>query len=515
MKQEKFDRKARALYELLSSDREPYLGRGRKCAELTIPSLLPPSGHSKSSDFFTPNQSVGARGVNNLASKLLLSLIPPNTPFFRLLVDDFELMEMGGEDKRSEFEEALNDVERAVQTETERKALRTPVFMALKLLVSTGNALMYMPRKSNVRTLRLDSYVVRRSPDGTVIDVIIKEEIAYAALPQDIQSKLAEDPQKEYDPSDPVEVFTCFHLSDGKYHGWQEVEDMVVDGSEAHWSQDKAPFLALRWTSIDGEDYGRGHVEEYIGDLNHLEGLSQAIRETSLAMAKAVILVRPNATTKVKSLAQAKNLDVIVGEEDDVGVVQLEKRADMSVAHQSMTEVTHRLAQAFLLNSAVQRDAERVTAEEIRFMAAELEDALGGVYSLLAQEFQLPLVNRLMDLMTREKRLPRIPEGIVPSIVTGLEALGRGQDLSKLQVFSNEVAKFGPEKVDEEINLGDYFRRFGTGLGIDMDGLVRSEEEKEARRQQQMEQIEQQQAMELAGRAAPAAIQAASRSESN
>lgn len=511
----KFDRSAKSLYELLQSDREPFLTRGRKCAELTIPALLPPSGHSKASALYTPNQSLGARGVNNLASKLLLSLIPPNTPFFRLLVDDFELIEMGGEDDRAKFEEALNDVERAVQTETERKALRTPVFMALKLLIAVGNALLYMPKDGKMRALRLDSYVVRRSPDGDVIDVILKEEIAYASLPKDLQAKLAEDPQKKYDPSDPVDVYTCFHLDDGKYYGWQEVEDITVDGSEGSWDKARAPFLALRWTAIDGEDYGRGHVEEYIGDLNHLEGLSEAILETSLAMAKAVILVRPGASTKIKSLAQAKNLDFVVGEVEDVGVVQLEKRADLSVAQRSASEVKQDLAQAFLLNGSVQRDAERVTAEEIRFMAAELEDALGGVYSLLAQEFQLPLVNRLMDLMTREKRLPKIPKGIVPSIVTGLEALGRGQDLSKLQVFSNEIAKFGPEKIDEELNVGDYFKRFGTGLGIDMDGLIYTPEEKEERLQQKLAQVQEQQMMDLAGKAAPAAIQAASRSESN
>lgn len=508
----KFEKSANALYEQLMGDREPFLERGRKCAELTIPALLPRSGHGQHSNLPMPYQSIGARGVNNLSSKLLLSLIPPNTPFFRLLVDDFELAEMGGEEKRSEFEEALNGVERAVQTETERKAIRTPVFMALKLLVATGNALLYLPKDSKVRAIRLDSYVVRRSPDGTVIDCIIKEEIAYAALPGDIREALDSGPgDKKYDANDPVCVFTCWHLKDGKYHGWQEVEDIEVPGTKGTWKADKAPFLPLRWTSVDGEDYGRGHVEEYIGDLNSLEGLSQSILESSLAAAKTVIMVRPNATTRVKQLSAANNLDVIQGQEDDVHVLQLDKRADLSVAQQTAAEISQRLAQAFLLNSAVQRDAERVTAEEIRFMAAELEDALGGVYSLLAHEFQLPFVNRLLDLMTKEKRLPKLPDGIVPSIVTGIEALGRGQDLSRLQVFANEIAKFGPETIGEHIKLGDYFRRFGTSLGIDMDGLTYTEEERQQREQQRQEAMQQQQMMELAGKAAGPVISAAAK----
>ncbi|WP_416142518.1 portal protein [Escherichia coli] len=47
-------------------------------------------------------------------------------------------------------------------------------------------------------------------------------------------------------------------------------------------------------------------------------------------------------------------------------------------------------------NSAVQRTGERVTAEEIRYVASELEDTLGGVYSILSQELQLPLVRVLL-----------------------------------------------------------------------------------------------------------------------
>jgi len=509
------DNTAKSLYESLSPKREPYLTRARQCAELTIPSLMPPAGHTGSSELYTPFQSIGARGVNNLASKLLLSLLPPNSPFFRLMVDDYTLAEQFDEDGRAEFEEALNDVERAVMTESERRALRTPVFTALKQVITAGNVLLLLPKEGRPRAVRFDSYVVRRSPDGVVLDVVIKEEIAYGALPPEIRKKLDEQPDAEkYDPEDTVEVYTHFYLKGQKYHQYQEVEGLTVPGSKGSYNKDEPPFLALRWTHLDGEDYGRGHVEEYIGDLNALEGLSKSILETSLAAAKSIIMVRPNSTTRIQKVIEANNLDVIQGNEDDVSVIQLEKRADLSVAQSTMGEIMQRMAHAFLLNSSVQRDAERVTAEEIRFMAAELEDALGGVYSLLSQEFQLPLVKRLISLMEREDRIPTLPDGIEPSIVTGLEALGRGHDLSKYQVLSSEIAKFGPETIDEYLNLADYFKRFGTGLGIDMDGLIRSQEEREQRKQERREEMQQQQMAEIASKAAGPAAQAAMKESS-
>ena len=56
-----------ARFELLAAEREVYLTRARECATLTIPTLIPASGSGKNSNFPTPYQGVGARGVNNLA----------------------------------------------------------------------------------------------------------------------------------------------------------------------------------------------------------------------------------------------------------------------------------------------------------------------------------------------------------------------------------------------------------------------------------------------------------------
>ena len=75
-----------------------------------------------------------------------------------------------------------------------------------------------------------------------------------------------------------------------------------------------------------------------------------------------------------------------------------------------MNRIETRLQFAFLLNSSIQRNAERVTASEIRFMAEDLEQALGGIYSILSQEFQLPFVMRKMAMMEKSKKLPKLPK---------------------------------------------------------------------------------------------------------
>lgn len=77
----------------------------------------------------------------------------------------------------------------------------------------------------------------------------------------------------------------------------------------------------------------------------------------------------------------------------------------MQIAKMTADAIESRLSYAFMLNSAVQRSGERVTAEEIRYVANELEDTLGGIYSILSQELQLPLANTLLNILSKRVKL--------------------------------------------------------------------------------------------------------------
>jgi hypothetical protein len=151
------------------------------------------------------------------------------------------------------------------------------------------------------------------------------------------------------------------------------------------------------------------------------------------------------------------------------------------------------------MNSSIRRDAERVTAEEIRVARQELEIALGGVYAILSQEFQLPLVEILMHRMAKNKKIPNIPkEGLKPLIVTGVEALGRGEDLNKLGQFLQSLAPLGPEAM-QNLNIDDYIKRLAGSLGIDTEGLIKSDEQKQVEQQAMMEQQQAMQQQQMMG----------------
>lgn len=482
-------------YNSWSELREPFLRRARDAAKLTLPSLLPPKGHTAHDTLVTPFQGVGAQGVKNLASKLLLSLFPPTQPFFRLVPTDPAALEAAGKTVRTEVEEGLASMERSITSELETMALRVRVFEALKHLIVTGNVLLHLDPDGASRVLGLGQYVVRRDPMGFMERLILKEVLSRDNLPRDVEDALAQPalaPVVSSDPSgnqynagagshrDLVDLYTYLEWDDDEEeYALHQVAAGRQVGDYQRFPEHLNPFLVLRFSTVDGEDYGRGLVEEVIGDLVSLEGLMRAIVEAAALTSRILYLVDPAASATADDLDTAPNGSFRPGRTTDVAVLQTNKGADLQVAFAAVQRIENRLERAFLLNSAVQRNAERVTAEEIRFVAQELESTLGGVFSVLSQELQLPVVELVMHSLASHGRIKKLPpKAVRPSIVTGIEALGRGQELNKMAVFAQAAQQsVGPDQFSKYVNPRAWLGQLAVASGLDTSDLLRSEEE--------------------------------------
>jgi hypothetical protein len=81
--------------------------------------------------------------------------------------------------------------------------------------------------------------------------------------------------------------------------------------------------------------------------------------------------------------------------------------------------------------------------------------------------------------------------------------LGRGNDLQKLREFVAEIgnlAQINPQVV-QSLKTSDLIKRIATSLGIEMEGLIKTDEELAAEQEQMQQQQQQQQVMEMAGKA--------------
>ena len=485
------DESTKKRYDRMTRSRDPFVKRAEVNASLTIPSLFPKNQKDTDSSE-QPWQSIGARGVNNLASKAILSLFPPNTPFFRLVLDRKTLAELEeGEDKeqsekvKTELDNALATVEQIVADDFESTNARASAFEAMRQLLVAGNVLWYETPAGEIKVFRLDQYVVKRNGEGKPTEIIVREEIEWQDLDQKLRDLLTANAREKMTKEEmlgkkKLELFTRVWL-DRKSSGgriWrtsQEIKKMEVPGAGS-FPADAMPWNPLRMIQRMHSSYGGSLVEEYIGDLLTVDSLSESIAIAVAAGAKIVFLNNPNGMTRTEDLVTANSGDFIEGTATDVTAVQVNKAVDLNVARQTMVDVQQRLMQAFLL--PLQRQAERVTAEEIRFVAEELENALGGVYQTLALEWQEPVVRFRMRRLQKKGVIPTLPKDSVrPVIITGLDALGRGNDLHRIRGFLADILPLGEEAVAVRINMSGLIERFAAGHGVNLAGLIKSEEE--------------------------------------
>lgn len=460
------DKSISSQWEVLTSDKSTVLTRAEDCSKLTIPTIFPLNDFKDSSVVDDVYQSLGARAVLNLASKLMQTLFPSNANFFKLMPSkDLEEQIMAGSDPQALdlMNQQLVKLETAIGNEMDRQSIRKVLHEAMKLLVVTGNVCLWK-HEGETSLFSLRDYSVKRDIMGNIVDLIVREKMSPHLLPDDINLP---NPTEE-----DVIIYTRMVADgEGNYQIYQEVQEVLIAGSEySIKTTDPLPFIVLRWTANAGSNYGRGLVEHYLGDLRNYEAINMVIVDTASVMARTVFMVNPNTPygTDVEDLNDAVTGDYIAGHADDITVPQTNKQTDLALLLQYMQILETRLSQAFLLYT--QRDAERVTAEEIRVMSQQLEETLGGIYSILSDDLQRPLLESFMQDLN-----VKLDKSIESVITAGLDALGRGSDANKLLQFLEMLAMI-PEGFNQ-INQSTLVNRLAYSLGVSADGLIKTVEE--------------------------------------
>ena len=516
---------AQKRYTRLAQNREPYLTRAKKCSRYTIPTLIPENDNVEGQDLPSLYQSVGANGVTNLSSKLLMTMLPPNEPCFRLRVNNMILAEeeeMYDKAFLTEIDKKLSRIEQTVLGDIEEKGDRSVVFEGNQHLIVSGNGLYHDDPEKGLRFFPLSRFVVDRDSAGNPVEIITKETVSIALLSEPMQelvlslssnkapegqSVIGDEEQKARLQEQETDIYTHLTREGDMWNIYQEVVGYVVEGSVGSYRVDSCPWFPVRMYSVAGEAYGRSFVELQLGDLTTLESLNQAVSEGSSIAAYTIGLVNPNGVTSARAITEARNGDFIEGRVEDVEFLQTKKATDINVAAQKAKEIEVTLKTSFLMMDGVRRDGERVTAEEIRTIARELEAGLGGVYTLVSQEFQLPFIRSRMAHLTKANKLPALPKGVVePSVVTGFEALGRGNDKAKLVEFLQFVLQGTGGAGAQYLNVGTAIQRLASSMGIPTEGLIKTDEELQQEQQAAMQMQQQAAQQELLGNVAPEVV---------
>lgn len=474
---------APAEWAVMDGLRQAMINRVERLSQLTIPSVTPQDHYNTDTDQLTNGfTSLGSQASTHLVNKLMLAMFAPSRPFMRLEFPDkvkASLIEELGV-AEDDIVAALVMGEKAALDELEQAGQRQVLFEVLTHLVVSGNALLDLSG-DDLNLVGIKDFVVRRNAKGKVVTLIIREKYRLADLDADAQEEFKKKyPGTRWDAD--VCLYTWVRYVDKVYRSSVWVDDCELSqGFKGKWTEASLPWRALTWRLPARQHYGVGRAEEYANDLAEHESLSHALSDGAALATTFKWLANPGGMTRPEDVTKAQNGAVIPGSQNDLSLLSANIGQQLSTVLSIRQEVAQRIGRGFLLSSAVTRDAERVTAEEIRLQAMELESSLGGAYSRLALDVQQPLGFWLL----RKAKVSLKGTQLKPVIITGLDALSRNADRERMMMFLQDVAALDGIAPETRMRLreGNIIADMAAGAGVDRVRYIASEEEVAARRQ--------------------------------
>jgi hypothetical protein len=480
---------AASLWTHLDSKATNVLTNAERCAALTLPHILLPDGEKPDDQTVTLDmQSLGAQAVNHLANKMMLAMFAPSRPTFRLELGKTTLSKIAADQSTaSKYTDILAQSERDAIKALDSSGQRHKLHNLMLQLIVTGNTLL-ITDPDDLRVMSVRYWRVKRTIKGRMKTLIIKERICFDELDEDVQNAVPSRARgRGFGFEDEVDFYVVVDLMPGgkRYEITQWVDNVKLPSEFTSTVKvEDCPYVPLTWRLSDDANYGTSHVLDYIRDFEALSTVAESLVDGTVQTLEFRWMISPSlGSAAAEDLRKSVNGDTVSGNKDDITVLNggnpLAVREALTVAQ----AWEQRLARAFLLQSAVTRQAERVTAEEIRLTAQELETSLGGVYSFLAATMQLPIA--VWSLTKAGYKLK--DADIEISVVTGMDSLSRLGDLDRLTQALGVLANVNnlPQGLQLRLKMDALTTDVGAAVGLDMKKYLKSDAEVSQEQQNQ------------------------------
>lgn len=426
------------LWTVMQGEKGDLERRSEEYARWTVPYVCPEEG-TEGQEQEKADIAIGPRLVNHLANKVVDTMFPHDRPFFAVTLTPEmrqKLRKELGEEAEAQFAEAVRSETTAVEEVAMRKlrltTYRPQAVEAVKHQIITGNAVLRRLKDGSRIVYGVKDFGIRRNVDGKAYHILLRDAKFFGSLPKDIKQRTL-NVHKEYKDSDKCTLYTEYKWDGNRWCMRQAVDDVMIDKGVKYKPVD-LPVLPLVWNLARGENYGRGLVEDHATAFHQIDVLTKALIDMVGVMADIKFLVDPASVLDPQELNDSPRGSYHQGREGDISTPSNQRRLEVQATMQIIQSLERELAQAFLLNSAGVRDAERVTAEEIRFIAMELESAFGGLYSRLALEWQKHEAEYAVSQINFDTDLGDSKLSAFEVVVTtGLESLSREGQLDNLR----------------------------------------------------------------------------------
>lgn len=493
--------------------------RHEQYARWTVPSIYPPDHNENNSQGVLPhsNVEIGARIVNHLAHRIVDTMYPNDRAFFSVSLStkaETKVYEELGPDAADFLvmaQEGMTRIENHAMRNMDLTEYRPQAVRALIMNIVTGNALIVRHTDPSTGAISrvvysTRDYVVKRNLLGTERLVIFRDLKSFGELSEEHKAlyrakhPMAKDEDEDY----LIELYTKHEFRDNRWHWSQALDDVDLPETGAH-TVDDWPCIVLVWDIGRGDDYGRGLVELYTTVFHNLDVLTEAKMDLIGIAADVKFMVDEASGFDVQSYNDAKRGEYVAGKKDAISVPNFKFAVELNIIVQDIERKERGLSQAFLMQSGGVRDAERVTAEEIRFFAREIEAAFGGLYARLSLGWQKREALYLLSKMDLSRYLGDEGLGDLDTTVTsGLESLSREGKLDRLTRAIQDMT--GMDAIPEEIRAALHPLKFAAYIfrnrNVPAEEFLRTPEEMQA--MQDREQKQQQDLLKQQGEQAAA-----------
>lgn len=487
------------------------LAKSKHYAQWTIPYLMgEPSRDGMQQALEGDFQSVGALLTNSLSSKLAGLLFPTIQPFMDLQLNPEgrrameEAIESTGGDRSD-----LSNILSVLTSTASNKAFSGRTFfqlvLAFKYLIVTGNvAIRRFKDEDAIMCYGINSFVVRRDGLGKVVEAIIKENVYFGTLDEDVQQYVRT--QGNYGDDSPelrnksVAKYTRIYLKGNMFYEEQGIEDVIL-GEEFNSTYEKhrLPYIFPTWSLLNGEHYGRGLVEDLKGDFAKLSEISESLALYEIEALRVIYSVSAEAYDAIDELAEADTGSYIRVNNGAVQAIETGSAQKVQQIVADLNVVFERLARAMMWRGNT-RSGDRITATEIQMEAQEVEASMGGAYSALAESLQLP-ISYLFLFETNEEFMNAVFDLDVGQvqISTGINALGKttkAQNIIQALMEAGQLVEI--VQFDKRIDFTRIVDVFFEARGIDFKEISKTPEQMEEEARAEAEQAQSEATMQEA-----------------
>lgn len=509
-------------YRVYDSAREKVIDRARDHASYTLPRLLE-DGYGTQIPGLEDHDIVElfwhkpGQNATMLANKLTNAIFPANgAPFFEFEASR-ELRALYGAEQISDIEwEELDrlrvNFENDLHSDLQSSNFRSQLFMSILKVIVMPNDLMYMDDEVEFRSYRIDQFVIRRNIKGKIVEYITCDWVEADLLDEKLSSIPNKGSTNSYDRYEPLYTQIKWNNKKNVWEVKREFRETIYDRGE--YKENESPYFCIQWNLSTGEDYGTSLTEQVFGLIRSGEATAKALVEGLMAGSQGYMGVSPTGVTDIESLVDRANWSWVSAREEDVFAIQPNTSSSVVTANEALRIMEEDLDEAFMTNASARLTGERVTAYQVDSLKSEQDEALGGMLTHMAQQVQRPVIQRLIAIRAKNKKIPEAFKKLLDEkaftlkIKTGLDALGRQLDTLRLQAVGQtlgELAQIWPEmaeKLDGHNFAEDLIKNSGLDVERYAKPLERIRQERAEAQQAQVAAQAQEQAISSVGKIA-------------